>query len=206
MSIRTKLTFAIGIALGAGLLALGYFSMQGGFSARGTPSWLEAFVARKVRLMAIPSDAKNERNPYQSTPEVLTEARLHFADHCAICHGNDGSGDTAIGKNLYPKVPDMRQPATQELTEGAIYYIIQNGIRLTGMPAWGEADGEDEDSWKLVLFIRHLPQLTPEEEIDMEQYNPKSAAQRTEEEKEEEFLRGGNQPDSNTQHQHTKEK
>jgi mono/diheme cytochrome c family protein len=72
-----------------------------------------------------------------STPEVLSAARSHFADHCASCHGNDGSRKTEIGWNLYPKAPDMRLPETQNLTDGEIYYIIHNGIRLTRMPAWG---------------------------------------------------------------------
>ena len=76
-----------------------------------------------------------------------------------------------MGQGLYPKPPDLRLRPTQDLTDGEIFYIIQNGIRLTGMPAWGSSH-EAEDSWKLVLFIRHLPQLTAEEEKDMKQYNP----------------------------------
>jgi hypothetical protein len=80
--------------------------------------------------------------------------------------GNDGSGNTEIGQNLYPKPPDMRQAETQNLTDGEIYYIIHNGIRLTGMPAWGDP-GKDDDSWKLVLFIRHLPRMTSQEMKEM---------------------------------------
>ena len=76
---------------------------------------------------------------------------------------------------MYPKPPDMRLPATQNLTDGELYYIIENGIRLTGMPAWGDPHfmDQDDDSWKLVLFIRHLPHITPDEIKDMESYNPK---------------------------------
>ena len=143
MKFQTKVVIALGILLLAGLVYWGLVIARHGFSARDNPTALEAFVARQVRLMAIPSGTKNERNPYHPTPEILTEARRHFADHCAICHGNDGSGNTTMGKNLYPKVPDLRQPATQDLTDGEIYNIIHNGVRLTGMPAWGEADGEE---------------------------------------------------------------
>ena len=133
---------------------------------------------------------RNAPNPFVSTPDVLSEARAHFADHCATCHGNDGSGKTQIGQNLYPKAPDMRLPETQNLTDGEIYYIIHNGIRLTGMPAWG-TEVKDDDSWKLVLFIRHLPQLTPEEEREMERLNPKGPEERQEEQEEERFLNEG---------------
>jgi hypothetical protein len=96
-------------------------------------------------------------------------------------------------RNLYPKAPDMRQSQTQKLTDGQIYYIIHNGIRLTGMPAWG-TDEKDEDSWKLVAFIRHLPEVTPEERREMEQLNPKTDSVRAEERDEERFLNEGKSP------------
>jgi mono/diheme cytochrome c family protein len=184
------------------VIITGWVEIQHGFSARENPTTLEALLARKVRMMAIPAEAKTQTNPYTATQDIVTEARHHFADHCAICHGNDGSGHTTIGRNLYPKAPDMRLTPTQNLTDGEIYYIIHNGIRLSGMPAWGEAHGKDEDSWKLVLFIRHLPKLTPEEKKDMERYNPQSRAERAEEEQEEQFLKGGNPTSNPNEHHH----
>lgn len=174
------------IVLGTGTL-LWIKTMAGGFSARERPSAMETVVARTARQMAIPIDAKNQKNPFAPAADVLTDARRHFADHCAICHGNDGSGKTEIGQNLYPKAPDMRRPETQNLTDGQIYYVIHNGIRLTGMPAWG-AQEKDEDSWKLVVFIRHLPQLTPDEEREMEALNPKGPGEKQEEQEENQFL------------------
>lgn len=90
----------------------------------------------------------------------------------------------------------MRLPQTQNLSDGEIYYIIHNGIRLTGMPAWGQAQ-KDDDSWKLVLFIRHLTQMSPEEMKEMEQFNPKSAKDRSEEEDEERFLNERKTPKMN---------
>jgi mono/diheme cytochrome c family protein len=163
--------------------------MRRGFSAREQPSALENYLATSVHALAVPTRARNERNPFLPSPDVLAEARAHFADHCAICHANDGSGKTEIGQNLYPKAPDMRLPRTQKLTDGELYYTIHNGIRLTGMPAWG-ADEKDDDSWKLVLFIRHLPELTPTEEREMESLNPKGPAENLEEQEEEQFLNG----------------
>ena len=153
----------------------GFTTIRRGFSARDNPSTIETYVAKTARRLSVPASKRNAANPLPQSSEVLAEARAHFADHCAICHGNDGSGKTQIGQNLYPKAPDMRLPQTQNLTDGEIYYTIHNGIRLTGMPAWGRdvTDVKDEDSWKLVLFIRHLPQLTPAEESEMEALNPK---------------------------------
>ena len=159
-----------------------------GFSARQEPTKLEAVVARQMRISAIPSSAKRLGNPMPVTPDLMTEARHHFADHCAVCHANDGSGNTEVGKNLYPKAPDMRQNATQSLSDGELYFIIHNGIRLSGMPAWGAESDHDHDSWALVHFIRHLPSLSSDELHDMQKYNPLSPAELEEQREEEEFL------------------
>jgi mono/diheme cytochrome c family protein len=169
------------------VIVSGYIVVNRGFSARELPTAGEAFVARTARRLATPAAMRKVTSPFKATPEVLAEARAHFADHCAICHGNNGSGQTTIGKNMYPKPPDMRQRQTQELTDGEIYSIIHNGIRLTGMPAWGAAE-DDQDSWSLVLFIRHLPQLTAAEEEEMEALNPKSPEEIREEQEEQQFL------------------
>jgi mono/diheme cytochrome c family protein len=189
----------------AGAAAFGWVTIRRGFSARDNPSAMEAYVAKTARKLSIPASERDAKNPFAPTAEVLSEARAHFADHCAICHGNDGSGKTQIGQNLYPKAPDMRLLQTQNLTDGELYYTIHNGIRLTGMPAWG-ADVKDEDSWKLVLFIRHLPQLTPPEEREMEALNPKGPGEKQEEQEEEQFLNEGqptNQvPKPPTHHNH----
>ncbi len=171
----------------AGATAFGWMTIRRGFSTRDNPSAMEAYVAKTARKLSIPASERDAKNPFATTPEVLSEARAHFADHCAICHGNDGSGKTEIGQNLYPKTPDMRQSETQSLTDGQMYYIIHNGIRLTGMPAWGGPD-KDNDSWRLVSFIRHLPQMTSEEMKEMEELNPKSPGERSEEQEEEQFL------------------
>jgi mono/diheme cytochrome c family protein len=159
--------------------------MKGGFSARDEPSAIEAFVARRLRLLAIPRDARDMKNPVPASTEVVAEGREHFADHCAICHGNDGSGESDIGQILYPKAPDLRKDPTQSLTDGELFYIIHNGIRFTGMPGWGGGKvEEDHDSWELVQFIRHLPKITAKEIEEMEKLNPKSPHEREEEEEE----------------------
>src|SRR6266850_2737965 len=193
MRMKAVAAVIVGLVLAGGVAAL--VVIRRGFSARDEPSRAEAFIARRLRSLAVPSRAKNLPNPVAVTPEVLAEARAHFADHCALCHANDGSGNTEIGQSLYPKAPDMRLPATQSLTDGELYYIIQNGIRLTGMPAWGMKDDEqDEDSWTLVHLIRHLGELTPEQRKEMEKMNPKSPAELEEERQEQEFLQGGAEP------------
>jgi mono/diheme cytochrome c family protein len=185
----TLLVMALLVLLAAGCFAY-FMGRSHGFSTRAKPTALERIMAREARHLAIPRSAREQANPVAATPELLVEARRHFADHCATCHANDGSGNTEIGRMLYPKAPDMRQGDTQSLSDGELYFIIHNGIRLTGMPAWGSDSGHDHDSWALVYFIRHLPNLTPGEIEDMKHYNPRSPAEMQEEKEEEEFLNG----------------
>ncbi len=173
-----------------------------GFSARAQPSAVETWVAREAREMAVPGDAKLRENPVPDSPQVFADARAHWADHCAGCHSNNGSGDAEMGKHMYPPAPDMREPGTQALSDGELFYIIQNGIRLTGMPAWSTGSSHDEqDSWKLVRFIRRLPKLTAEEQQEMESLNPKTPDELKEEQEEKEFLNGGKAHEQN-EHEH----
>ena len=194
------IVFVFAVAL---LTGLALIRQSRGFSTRDQPTAMERWVAAQARAMAMPAEAKSRTNPVGNSPEVLAEASAHWADHCFSCHANDGSGDTVVGKNLYPPAPDMRLPATQQLTDGELFYIIQNGIRLTGMPAWGTGTSQDEeDSWKLVHFIRHLPRITLEEKKAMEKLNPKSPDDLREEQEEEKFLRGEDSNETTPEHHH----
>lgn len=162
-----------------------------GFSAKERPTAVEEFVARRVRRLAIPANHAHRSNPVTRSPDAVRAGMEHFADHCAVCHANDGSGETEIGQGLYPKAPDMRLPNTQSLSDGELFYIIENGIRFTGMPAWStDAPEGEQASWRLVHFIRHLPRITPEEIERMKALNPKSPDEWREEEEMRRFLQG----------------
>src|SRR5258708_27283404 len=152
---------------GVAVLAIGLYGARliwHGFSTADEPSYLEKTIARFARNLAIPRSARLEANPWKATPEILKESRESFLDRCATCHGQDGSGQTTVGRGLYPKVPDLRSARTQNLTDGQIRYIIRNGVRMTGIPGWARPhDEQSDDSWKLVRFIRILRQLTSQE-------------------------------------------
>jgi mono/diheme cytochrome c family protein len=164
-----------------------------GISARAEPGRLETAIARTMRSLAIPRSERTRANPIAPSADVLESGMGHYADHCASCHANDGSGDTALGRGLYPKPPDMRLEPTQSLTDGELFYIIENGVRLTGMPAFSTGAPEGEEStWHLVAFIRRLPSLTPDEIERMDAMNPVSPAQWQQRLEDERFLRGEN--------------
>jgi mono/diheme cytochrome c family protein len=190
MSTRAKV-IAVAVVIAILIAISGLASMiRRGFSAHDEPSTIEATMARSMRHWAVPADLRDEKNPVELTPEVLAEARAHFADHCAGCHGNDGKGG-GMGAQMYPKAPDMTQQPTQSLADGELFSIIENGIRLTGMPGFGSGTAESAyGSWTLVHFIRHLPEVTPQEIAEMEKLNPKSPAEWRQIQQEEAFLGG----------------
>lgn len=194
----TPVAWCVGVLLV--LVAVGLLFLQGrGVSTHAEPSWVEARAALFLRSWLTPSDYKRRLNPVAVSPEALAAAREHFADHCASCHNNDGSGDTDLGRSLYPKAPDMRAARTQQLTDGELFYFIEHGVRLTGMPGWSTGTPEGETaSWYLVHFIRHLPSLTADELQEMERLNPRSPADIERDREIREFLEGGRPPAADT--------
>lgn len=172
---RTKIAIGVIVAIVVLAITMLLSMIRNGFSAHDEPSTMEAFMATTMRRWAVPSDLQDAKNPLPLTPEILAEGRAHFADHCAGCHGNDGKGKTMMGPRFYPKVPDMTLAATQMQTDGELFATIENGIRLTAMPGFGNGTAESASgSWGLVHFIRSLPKITPAELAGMKALNPKS--------------------------------
>jgi mono/diheme cytochrome c family protein len=191
MSLRVRIiTGLVMLLLGLGVATLVSIQRRG-FSTLDEPSAMERVMATTMRRYAVPSDLREAKNPVAITPEVLAEARAHFADHCAGCHGNDGKGQTSLGQRFYPRVPDLTKQETQSQSDGALFATIENGIRLTAMPAFGDGSAESAyGSWTLVHFIRHMPDITPAELEEMKKMNPISPAEMAEQNDEADFLNG----------------
>jgi len=148
-----------------------------GITSRRKPWPLEETAARAMRRYLIPGAVRNAPNPVSPSPEVIRAGMEHFADHCATCHANDGSGDIALGRSMFPPAPDMRSQATQSMTDGELFYVIERGIPFSGMAAWGNGSPQGQRStWELVRFIRHLGQMSDAEMHEMEDLNPRSPA------------------------------
>ncbi len=147
------------------IVVFGWVYARSGLSAEAKPGSLETFVARTARRLAVPSSEAAARNPLASDHDAWRRGGVHFEDECAACHDENGSGKSEVGPNMYPKVPDMRARATQSLSDGSIDYVITNGVRFTGMPAW--PDHTQQQTWELVSFIRRLPELKRAEIEDL---------------------------------------
>jgi mono/diheme cytochrome c family protein len=162
-------------ALAVAAAVYGLILVRRGFSALAKPSAIEEFAATTARKLAVPSAYRQLRNPIVPSTENIRGGMEHFAYHCSPCHANDGGGQTVFGRGLYPKPPDLRAAGTQNKSDGELYYTIDNGVRLSGMPAFSGTHTAAQ-TWRLVLFIRHLPQITAEELSEMKGWDPKSEA------------------------------
>ena len=190
---RPRVAISLGMLLMLAIVAMAgvVYIRTTGLTTRETPGSVETMMARTARRLAVPAAVRNLANPVPTSPEALADGMTHFADHCASCHGNNGSGETEIGRGFFPPAPDMRLPTTQQLSDGELFYIIENGVRFTGMPAWGTGTKSgEESSWRLVHFIRHLPAITEEELARMEGLNPRSPEEIRQQIEEERFLSG----------------
>jgi plastocyanin len=149
-----------GLVLVALILSVVAYAFVGrdGLSADRRPGRIEEAVARRLVRLSLPVWRRNMANPLLEK-DAWRGAVDHYAEHCAVCHGANGRGAATIGARMYPPVPDLASDAIQQFSDGALFSIIQNGVSWTGMPAFRSTDS-DEDTWRLVSFVRHLPTLT----------------------------------------------
>ena len=173
---RLRRWLAVVVVLGivAGAVAV-ELVMEDGFSARDKPNLVDVLVARWWRKLAVPREERGVSNPLAGTAGALARGREHFAADCAGCHGSDGRGGTPLGNGLYPRPPDLTSPGTQSLGDGEIFWIIRNGVRLSGMPAWSpEGEAPDVSAWEVVHFIRELPGLSLRDVEAVQAMRPRS--------------------------------
>lgn len=146
------------IAAGAaGALAV----LLAGCSAHSKPSAIETKLANAAKDVVIPFEAESAANPTPDTALTLAQGRQVFLSHCALCHSSDGHSQNQLGLAMYPPAMDLNSPHVQSWKDQELFWIVQNGIRLTGMPGWQGIISSD-DTWKVARYIHALPQMTPQ--------------------------------------------
>lgn len=158
--------FLLGVVFGVLLVAIGaaavVYTGSFDFSATKPPGKTETAVATFALNKAVARRATNQTNPLPKNAETLRGGLAHFRENCVICHGAPGVDPGEIGQGLNPGAPDLTLPRVQGRSDGELFWITSNGIRLTGMPAFSPTHGENE-IWQMVAFLRHLPEITDEE-------------------------------------------
>jgi mono/diheme cytochrome c family protein len=144
---RKLMLGAIGAMLGALLV---------GCTADKHPSQEETSLANAAKDVVIPLEAGKMKNPQPGNEEVVSQGQEVFLGSCAQCHGPEARGDTTVGRNMAPPAMDLTSAHVQHWSDAELFWIIQNGVRLTGMPSW-KSSISDDDTWKLARYIHHLP-------------------------------------------------
>ena len=126
-------------------------------SCRATvPGDVETRLAAEAKKMKI--GGKDWQNPTADSPAVVQTGKEHFQHHCQVCHGLDGhSTGVPFATKMSPPVLDLGDKDVQQYTDGQLKWIIENGIRFSGMPGW-KGELEDSEMWSMVRFLRHLPE------------------------------------------------
>jgi mono/diheme cytochrome c family protein len=133
-------------------------SLLQGCSAGKQPSHGESSLANAAKDVTIPLEAGKMTNPLPDSDEVVSKGQEVFLGSCAQCHGADARGDSNLGRNMTPPAMDLSSAHVQHWSDAELFWIIQNGVRLTGMPAW-KSSISDNDTWKLARYIHKIPRL-----------------------------------------------
>jgi len=162
--------FFSGLIFGVLLVLLGFVIVfaTGSYnvSALSSPSKFEKSVATFTLDRSVAKRAPSTHNPFGATPETLRSGRAHYRENCVTCHGAPGVEESEAGMGLNPPAPDLTLPAIQRMSDGELFWVISNGIRMTGMPAFSLTHKPDE-IWKIVAFVRHLPELNDAEQKEL---------------------------------------
>lgn len=153
-----------GVILTLGLIAVAIVvALYSGFipaNADAPPSALETWMAETSLHATMQRLAPKGPNPIEASEPNLTEGVHLFAQNCAVCHGN-AAGDAAaspIAKGLYQKPPQLASEGVEDDPEGESFWKIKHGIRLTGMPSFGDVLS-DQQIWTLAAFLKHMDKL-----------------------------------------------
>lgn len=151
----------------AALSAVPILLLHSGCSADGRPSKVESGLANIAKEVVIPLEAKERKNPLPVNGAAVKKGMDLYRRSCALCHGSDGRSNTTLGRDLYPPAIDLTSPHVKRWDDAELFWIIQNGVRFTGMPAWKDVF-DDTQTWEIVLAIRELQRAKPQPETALQ--------------------------------------
>jgi mono/diheme cytochrome c family protein len=152
---RWVFTLLIILVLAVVLIVAGY--QQISIDALQEPGPLETILATRAKHLLIFRSSSHDGISSAPTdlPVSIEAGDRLFGTECAQCHGLDGHTPTDAGRWMYPRAPDLASSAVQQYSDRELFWIVKNGIRLSGMPAFGKVES-DEHIWNLSHYVRSL--------------------------------------------------
>ena len=151
-----KIILILAVTLILFALAVASLPIWFNLSALADPGRLETYIANKGKQWLVYRESRSTsvREP-SITAKSLDNAQMIFGSECSDCHGDDGHSPSDIGRGLYPRAPDLGTAEVQDWSDAELFWIIRNGIRLSGMPAFGK-QLSNEEMWGLARYVRSL--------------------------------------------------
>lgn len=155
------IAFTIGILLTAGMAV---FVWSGAYNVAASEphSALVQWLLATVRDRSIATRSQSRSIPDLTDPDRMRAGIRSYQAMCQVCHGRPGEESPPIREGLNPQPPKLDSERIRKRTDAELFWVIKNGIRMTGMPAFGKTH-KDEDLWSIIAFVRRLPNMRPEE-------------------------------------------
>jgi mono/diheme cytochrome c family protein len=151
---RRLLVVLIALALAAAAGIAGFTQIR--LDAIQQPSYLETVFATQAKHILIAwRSRKGIPSPPGNLQASIEEGDKVYATDCTMCHGSDGRTPTDNGRWMYPRASDLTSRDVQEYSDRELFWIVKNGIRFSGMPAFGKVESDDH-IWNLVHYVRTL--------------------------------------------------
>ncbi len=143
-------------------VAAGVYFFGGFYSVAATqpdPGFV-AWALQYVRDASITRHATETPSVATDDPATIQAGARAFASRgCTSCHGGPGVMWAKFSEGLRPDPPDLKE-AVKDLTTGQVFWIVKNGINMTGMPAFAIAEVPDEEIWTIAAFVKKLPDVS----------------------------------------------
>ena len=147
-------TILIIIIIGLIIIYSGWYDV----SAANKPTGFERWLFGTTMDNSVEKHSEDLAAPNLESPDKIKEGFVHYNEMCVECHGAPGENESELEKGLNPKPPDLSNSA-QDMSPEELFWVIKNGIKMTGMPAWGKTHSDDK-IWSIVAFIEKLPGMT----------------------------------------------
>jgi mono/diheme cytochrome c family protein len=152
-----RIIMIVGLVVVIGLLAgwIGFSNFN--LAAIPEPGGKETALATRAKHLLI-ARASREGIPPRPKDRAASAAQGDklYAINCSLCHGEDGRATSPMGRWMYPRAADLSSPQTQSYSDEQLFWVVKNGIRLSGMPGFARLE-TDEHVWNVVDHLRTLP-------------------------------------------------
>ncbi len=165
-------TIVVVVIIGLIIIYSGWYNVSAANKEKGFTRW----VLNTTMDNSVEKHSEGIVVPSMNSPEMIKEGFAHYDHMCKGCHGAPGKKETEMARGLNPKAPDLSRSA-KEMPPEELFWVTKNGIKMTGMPAWGLTHSDDK-IWAMVAFLEQLPGMSGSAYDSLEKHAPREEAEK----------------------------